>query len=249
MDPYQGLQMGSRDQAEGHFFDDMGMGMPGALALVGAEVMYQRGGYLPFITKGVGPQGTRRLLKQQRARAFVASGRLGGARPGYRGLYNEGRSRVVRGAGFTMRDPVEVTQYRRLRRDMFDKRIGGRYPNNPMAALYDEAGGSFRRLQSKYGTRAASRVWGVTQLGKISRVTGMVSLAYLGADLASGIMEGIMNYEPPGLPAGGVNAEMGGQFVPDTRTAWTQRQASLMAIHQSGLQARSALGNEASFLH
>lgn len=240
MDPYQGLKVGARDQYEGHFFDDFGMGIWGYAGMALAEMGHQTGLYMPGITKGRGVQGVRRMLKTQKMRAMMSVG-------ANQTNFNRMMRRGSRWAGRSR----EVRQYRRLRAALFDRDITGRYPGNPLSALYEKSGGNFRRLQARYGTGAARRIWGSTQLGKFSRITGIVPLFMLGAQLAGGVMEGIMSFEPPGMEAGGPSPEFGGMSynVPDTRTAYTQRQASLMAIHQSGMQARAAIGNEASLIH
>jgi len=242
MDPYQGLQMGSDSQSEGSVADDLGIGLPGLAVLFGLDYYADRGGYLPFTGAGdVGPGGGKRLLQTMKTRA---------AYPGQKGFIGEKDAAKIWGLqGFAPYRHVTERQYQRMRRDML--RLKGGAKLNPMSGLFNKSRGNFGRLRSRYGTQAATRIWGVTQVGKIARAANIVSLVTLGAELGGSLVDAINEYEPAALQtSGGPTPEFGGQYeMPVSRVAWTQRQASLQAIHQSGMQARAALGNEASLMH
>lgn len=242
MDPYQGLQMGSDNASEGSVADDLGIGLPGLAVLFGLDYYADRGGYLPFTGAGeVGPGGGDRLLRTMKARAKFS---------GQKGFMSDADAgKIWAMQGYSPYRHATERQYQRMRRDILGMKGG--YKNNPMSGLFDKAKGNLRTLHSRYGSRAANRIWGVTQVGKFARMANVVSLVTLGAELGGGLMNAINEYEPAALKtSGGPTPEFGGQYeMPVSRTAWTQRQASLQAIHQSGMQARAALGNEASFMH
>lgn len=118
------------------------------------------------------------------------------------------------------------------------------------------------------GTGAFSQATGTTGFARLSDVMGgrgnaakMTSRAGLtigvrsawtalnfGLGLAAGrgIGSMIANYESH--KDNDIQLESGGHFA-DTQGSFTQRQRSLEVIHNSQLTTRSALGNEASFLH
>jgi hypothetical protein len=239
MDPYQGLNVGSDDPATGSYADDLGIGLPGIAVLFGLEAWADRGGYLPFTGAGeIGLGGGDRLLKSARFRAKPI------------GMDDKTFTRLLKQKSPWLRRSKTVRQFTRMERDLASI-TGAGSRLNPMTTLFDKAKGNYGRLRTRYGTQAATRIWGVTQLGKFTRALNMVSIATMGAELMGGMVDAINEYEPTALKAGGPTPEFGGEAyqVPSTRLAWTQRQASLQAIHQSGMQARAALGNEAALLH
>jgi len=104
-------------------------------------------------------------------------------------------------------------------------------------------------LRKSFGGAAASRIGVSRLLGGASKALFAYSMFQMGLGLINGINEVIENYEPPEPKTPfHRDLETGGGFV-DTRSAQTQRQRAIQAIHNTQLSTRAALGNEASILH
>lgn len=104
-------------------------------------------------------------------------------------------------------------------------------------------------LERRFGKRFATRMMVGRAVGSISAAANMFFLAELGGMAGQFVGNLITNWRPtPGKPEPRRNLETGGNWV-DTRIAYTQRQRSIQAIHNSMLTSRAALGNEASFMH
>jgi len=238
MDPYQGLQFGVDRQNETHVADDLGIGLPGLGVLVAADLLADRGGYLPWVGAGdVGAGGGKRLMRSAMRRAKP---------PGMTAQTFERLTDIFPRGGQGFQGP-KTTQYLNMKSDIAGLKGGMKI--SPMAGLYQKSHGNLQKLRTRYGSSAGRRIWGVTKIGKFARTVNVVSLLTLGIELGGGIYNAINDYEPSKSILGGMTPEFGGYETPFSRTAWTQRQASLQAIHQSGMQARAALGNEAALLH
>ena len=100
--------------------------------------------------------------------------------------------------------------------------------------------GLANRLGIGVGLRAFSQAWIINDLFS------------LGFSAASGAIQGIesFSYERRAAIAneGGLSADLGDGFA-DTRASFTQRQRAMQAIHNSQMNTRAAMGNEASFMH
>lgn len=135
-------------------------------------------------------------------------------------------------------------------------RGGGVIQNSP--ALHGAAGAPtnmardrmfHQGLRREFGRSAARRIGAGRLLHGLSRGLFAYSMLQLGIGLMRGINDMIEAYEPPEPKVPWHrDLETGGGFV-DTRSAQTQRQRAIQAIHNTQLSTRAALGNEASFLH
>ncbi len=104
-------------------------------------------------------------------------------------------------------------------------------------------------LTQGFGAQAARRIGISRMLQGASRGLFAYSMLQLGIGLMRGINDMIEAYTPPEPKVPWHrDLETGGGFV-DTRSAQTQRQMAIQAIHNTQLSTRAALGNEASFLH
>lgn len=75
---------------------------------------------------------------------------------------------------------------------------------------------------------------------------GMMQLGAMAIDIGTSIGEGAIDWRPRRDGAGPVQF---GDTYSEIMGAYTQRQRAIMAIHDSQLTTRAAIGNEASFLH
>lgn len=90
------------------------------------------------------------------------------------------------------------------------------------------------------GLRHLSRAWIINDL---------FALAFAGS---SSLIQGFnsFRYERAGsaTPISGTDLDLGSGFA-DTRASFTQRQRAMQAIHNSQMNTRAAMGNEATFMH
>ena len=90
------------------------------------------------------------------------------------------------------------------------------------------------------GLRAFSQAWIINDLFS------------MGFSAASSAIQGIesFSYERRARlqGEGGLSADLGEGFA-DTRASFTQRQRTMQAIHNSQMNTRAAMGNEATFMH
>lgn len=105
--------------------------------------------------------------------------------------------------------------------------------------------GHAERLRS--GAKASYRSWkrtgkSLSNLGWLAGTISLVDLAIgLGSSMANPIVGRDMSMD---------QAYAGNELMLDTRTAYTQRQRSLMAIHDSQLSVgRALIGQESQYLH
>lgn len=247
MDPYQGLKIGDAEDTQPHFLDDLGLGLPGIGIMIAGEWATERvlrGRGMKIFGRRFG--GVEGLLKGSRAGARDAISRTFGPRM----TETQVNTILHRRAQFNPSSwahgavPMEVRQHQRLKRDLFAAKRGKRYSFRTAERLV--GGKTSAELAEAYGTRTARRLAVGVQPHRFFRMAAMVSIGAGLLQMGSGAVRGFMNWEPSTTT--GPAVEMGGHFA-DTRTARTMRQSSLQAIHNSGLQARAALGNEASLMH
>lgn len=100
--------------------------------------------------------------------------------------------------------------------------------------------GLANRLGIGMGLRAFSQAWIFNDLFS------------MGFSAASSAIQGIesFSYERRARlqNEGGLSADLGEGFA-DTRASFTQRQRAMQAIHNSQMNTRAAMGNEATFMH
>ena len=100
--------------------------------------------------------------------------------------------------------------------------------------------GLANRLGIGMGLRAFSQAWIVNDLFSLgfsaasSAIQGIESFSY---ERRARVQEGT-----------GLSADLGEGFA-DTRASFTQRQRAMQAIHNSQMNTRAAMGNEATFMH
>jgi len=116
-------------------------------------------------------------------------------------------------------------------------------PKDAVDYLYEKHG---NQMSKRWGRGRALRIGGTAVLGRFLRFTAVVGTMMVGAELVKSLGESVGAWRPKTqeLP----HVEFGG-FMHDTYQAKTQRQRAIQAIHDSSLSVRSALGNEASFMH
>lgn len=113
-----------------------------------------------------------------------------------------------------------------------------------------KAGGE---LAKKEELAAISRLRGkanIWQLGNTAKGIGTglaaIQIAAMGADIGASLVEAAIDWRPRRDRQSPY--EFGNVFY-EPRGAFTQRQRAIMAIHDSQLTTRAAIGNEASFMH
>jgi hypothetical protein len=120
-------------------------------------------------------------------------------------------------------------------------RIGGLWANARSQRM------SYTRMASRYNPGVAAKIAIGGILGDVMTFVGITGTAYLGATMLGGVAESIANWQP--TQSTNPQLEFGTGNIVQPRAAMTQRQRALMAIHNSQLATRSALGNEAAHIH
>jgi len=116
-------------------------------------------------------------------------------------------------------------------------------------SMMGRSANTMRTMTAQFGGKAAQRIGVSRLLHGASRGLFAYSMVQLGIGLMRGVNDMIEAYTPPEPKVPWHrDLETGGSFV-DTRSAQTQRQRAIQAIHNTQLSTRAALGNEASFLH
>lgn len=119
------------------------------------------------------------------------------------------------------------------------------------ASMFD-ALGKDKTLQTKGNMGLANRLGIGMGLRAFSRAWIANDLFSMGFSAASSAIQGIesFSYERRAAIAneGGLSADLGEGFA-DTRASFTQRQRAMQAIHNSQMNTRAAMGNEATFMH
>lgn len=117
------------------------------------------------------------------------------------------------------------------------------------APIYRNALGGYKQFTGNYLKATPAILRNVAMKKMIGRVAGL-GIGYLNLRFAMLPFELAWNAYK-GIAETGYarrNVETGGYF-PETRDSLTSRQRTVRAISESRLQARSAIGNEASLLH
>lgn len=107
-------------------------------------------------------------------------------------------------------------------------------------------GSMYERLARSFGSKNASKLLLSSTLK--AGFTGLFALSLFGfgKDLGRGAADVVADYRQ--VRDMDIQLESGGFFA-DTRGSFTQRQRAIRAIHNSQLSTRSALMQEASFMH
>ena len=215
------------------------MGRPGMFgALTGGKPLM---GLIPGVSPGAGGTGTARrqlfneLLTAELPHAAGSraafSGNVPFPRPGMAALQEAdhgflGRRGTVRADG----------TYNPLGGKYSERTLVRTYAQNP--ALRTKAAGSIAtRMGIGIGLKALSTAWIFNDMfslfvgGVSSAIQGMESFAY-----------------ERRLAPQSAGADLGEGFA-DTRASFTQRQTAMAAIHNSQMNTRAAMGNEATFMH
>ena len=127
--------------------------------------------------------------------------------------------------------------------------MGGRKasPTNILRALSADS-----ELQTKANMGLANRLGIGMGLRAFSQAWIFNDLFSMGFSAASSAIQGIesFSYERRARlqNEGGLSADLGEGFA-DTRASFTQRQRAMQAIHNSQMNTRAAMGNEATFMH
>ena len=103
-------------------------------------------------------------------------------------------------------------------------------------------------MAARFGQSAATRMQFGRMVMGFSRFMLMFSAIDIGVSAIKSIAEAAGSYQRPDRPNLSRQLETGGVAF-DTRSAQTQRQRSIQAIHNSQLSTRACMGAEASFLH
>jgi len=220
--------------------ESLGAGLMGAPGMFGGKPLM---GYIP----GVSPGGSGTTAKQL-----------------YHGMRNTGRGFAATGPAQTVvnlhanytRNPLLFSKQtpiihtstteanQRVRRAMGGRRAS---PTNILSALNAD-----KTLQTKGNMGLANRLGIGMGLRAFSQAWIVNDLFSLGFSAASGAIQGIesFSYERRAAIAneGGLSADLGDGFA-DTRASFTQRQRAMQAIHNSQMNTRAAMGNEATFMH
>jgi len=215
------------------------MGRPGMFgALTGGKPLM---GLIPGVSPGAGGTGTARrqlfneLVRGDNLRHAAGSraafhGNVPFPRPGAAALQEADRGFLGR------RGQAIGDNYRPLGGKYSERTLVRTYAQNP--ALRTKAAGSIAtRMGIGIGLKALSTAWIFNDMfslfvgGVSSAIQGMESFAY-----------------ERRLAPQSAGADLGEGFA-DTRASFTQRQTAMAAIHNSQMNTRAAMGNEATFMH
>jgi len=236
--PYQGLTIddGGAANQEMHFLDDFGLGWAGIPLYMATEMMVGR------MTGGKGMAKILRKSQKAAYRSLTGVTGFGLKEPGAGSVhrFNVHASAAQRSGQL----PQEARRYMRLKKDLKGSRLL-RGKGNVAEALMQK-GGSLRNMSQSYGRGAAAKIYGAATAGRLVRGAAVIPLMHAFVGMGRSMAESIMDWEPQ--QADDPRVQFGGYYA-DTRTAMTQRQASIQAIHNSGIAARSALANEAAHIH
>lgn len=219
--------------------ESLGAGLMGAPGMFGGKPLMA---HIPGVSPGLPGQDAASLLRRQLSGQYVGA-QMRGANPG-----NLPGSRNVRASsGYRLGGlihtgpPTAATRVGNLQ--MFHNQIS----RNPLAALRMEGQmrteattGLANRLGIGMGLRAFSQAWIANDLFSMafsaasSAIQGIESFSY---ERRARVQEGT-----------GLSADLGEGFA-DTRASFTQRQRAMQAIHNSQMNTRAAMGNEATFMH
>jgi hypothetical protein len=236
--PFEHFNMGQQTD-EGHFIYDLGLGPIGGL--LGYLGLYAAHGHLANFKKmGVAADLDLFMQKPPPPITYTSYGDwvtedyLGeSVRRTRRGPYKPGP-----GSG---RSIDRVLRTGRYHADLKAARAGK--AKDAVDYLYEKHG---NQMTKRWGRGRAIRIGGTAVLGRFLKFTALVGSLMIGSELVKSLGEAVGSWQPKTqeLP----HVEFGG-FMHDTYQARTQRQRAIQAIHDSSLSVRSALGNEASFLH
>jgi len=214
--------------------------------LMGAPGIY-KGKPLMSIIPGVSPGGSGTTAQQL-----------------YHGMRNTGRGFTATGPAQTvahphanyMRNPPAPSTHTPIRHtsateanQRVRRAMGGRKasPKNILSALNADDS-----LQTKANMGLANRLGIGMGLRAFSQAWVFNDLFSMGFSAASSAIQGIesFSYERRARlqNEGGLSADLGEGFA-DTRASFTQRQRAMQAIHNSQMNTRAAMGNEATFMH
>ena len=219
--------------------ESLGAGLMGAPGMFGGKPLM---GYIPGVSPGAAGQNAAFLVRKELVKNYINTQMRGvnpANMPGSRTI--PGTSGYRAGGLVHTGPPTSATRVGSFQ--MFHNELGKSGLSTLRAEGQARGGASAglaNRLGIGMGLRAFSQAWIVNDLFS------------LGFSAASGAIQGIesFSYERRAAIAneGGLSADLGDGFA-DTRASFTQRQRAMQAIHNSQMNTRAAMGNEATFMH
>ena len=162
----------------------------------------------------------------------------------FRGMKNVGDDAFDLTDRYAMLDLNREEPGERFRKNFRNRKAS---PRNLFGALNAD-----RELQTKANMGLANRLGIGMGLRAFSQAWIFNDLFSMGFSAASSAIQGIesFSYERRARlqNEGGLSADLGEGFA-DTRASFTQRQRAMQAIHNSQMNTRAAMGNEATFMH
>lgn len=240
-----GLSNALIDAGLGIGLESLGMGLMGVPGMFGGTPVM---GLIPGVSPGGSGSTARQLYDGMRNVGrgnFIPAGPVQTfANPLHADAFRAGIYPDNLAPGTPVRQINAADTNKRVRRAMGGRKAS---PLNILGGLYADSG-----LQTKANMGLANRLGlgiGLKAAGSAWIFADMFSLGF---SAASAAIQGIetMSYERRARiqSEGGMSADLGEGFA-DTRASFTQRQRAMQAIHNSQMNTRAAMGNEATFMH